>query len=114
MSEQDVPDPILEDRAPLTPKDKKERNSAAFRRFVKVTAYTIIGYFLVIGVGLMVYILTKAQVDAALIAILSPLFAGVIAGIHKGLQWRAAPLGVELPDLPGDVSGPMVGPEGGP
>ena len=70
---------------------------------MKIALYTVAAYVLVIALGLVVYILTRFEVDAALIAVLTPLIAGVIGAVHKGLEWRAAPLGLELPDPPGTI-----------
>ena len=68
---------------------------------MKVAVYAFAGYVLVIALGLVIYVLTHFDVDAELIAIFTPLIAGVIGAVHKGLEWRAAPLGLELPDPPG-------------
>jgi len=92
----------MSDTLKLTPEERNERNRAAVRRGLKVALYTFVGYMLVIALGLAVYVLTQLAIDPALIAVFTPAIAGVIGGVHKALEWRASPLGLDLPEPPGE------------
>ena len=87
--------------AVLTPEQRRLRRRLAIRRALKVAVYTVVGYVLVSAVALFVYALMRLDVDAALIAIGTPIVAGIVAGFHKALSFKAEAIGMTLPDIPG-------------
>lgn len=89
----------------LTPEQKRLRRKLAVRRFFKVLVITIIGSVLSVGVGLVVYALTKFEVEDALVLCLTPLISALIGAIYKAFQFKAHAAGVELPAMVGAPMG---------
>jgi hypothetical protein len=95
----------LPSTAALSPAEKAARRRAAVTRGLKVFAYTIAGWAIASALGLAVYAMTKFAWDAQLIAVATPVVAGIVGAAHKALTWKAAPLGITLPEVPGTTGG---------
>jgi hypothetical protein len=89
----------------LSPAERAARRRAALTRGLKVFGYTVAGWGIASALGLFVYAATKFAWDAQLIAIATPVVAGIVGAAHKALTWKAAPLGIALPDIPGTTGG---------
>lgn len=83
----------------LSPEEAALRRKLAWQRAAKVAIYGAVGWVLVIGVVGFLYLAVKFSLDPALVAIVQVPIAAAIAGAHKRIRFRAAALGVDLPDV---------------
>jgi len=68
-----------------------------------VVVYSLIGWGLAMAIGVFAYVaISGFSIDPALIALLQVPVAGIVAAIHKSINWKSA--GVEPP--------PIVTPQG--
>jgi len=85
----------------LTPEEKALRRRLAWKRTVKVAAFSVAGWVIAMGLLLFAYLALRLAVDPALVALVQiPLAAG-LAGAHKRLEFKGKALGVEPPEVLG-------------